>query len=232
VSNAVQAGRTRWSRHELLLIAPSDWARALPQNLDLPAVALLKSWSDLGWPAIVRRRTESDHSSWVPVGVPLPPEAGKQRIALSIPESAVVRREQPPLLGAVRQIVKPAWRKTIDSLVSLGARFGIAPAAFGSLLWQYRTGLQYLTHQSDLDVLWYAHPDSDIAALLIDIAAIEQNAPTRIDGEIVFADGGAVNWRELHLALDGNRSNEVLVKSIDGVALADVSQLTGLRRAA
>jgi phosphoribosyl-dephospho-CoA transferase len=233
VSDALAAGReTCWTRHELLLVAPSDWARALPQNLDLAARSLLTFWSDRGWPVIVRRRTEKEQLNSVPVGVPLPPVAGKQRIALSIPQSAVVRRQWPPSLRTVRQIAEPSWRRTIDALVSLGVRLGIAPAAFGSLLWQYRTGLQYLSHQSDLDVLWHAHSDCDLAALLAAIAVIEQNAPMRIDGEVVFADGGAVNWRELYLALNGSRSSEVLVKSIGGVALADVSKLTKLRRAA
>lgn len=54
----------------------------------------------------------------------------------------------------------------------------------------------------------------------------------RIDGEIVFADGSAVNWRELRAAVNGETSGAVMVKSIDQVRLANVSQLPNLRRAA
>lgn len=234
MSDALAAGRkeSRWTRHELVLVARSDWARLLPPKLDRAATYLLTSWADRGWPTIVRRQTNSDPPDSVPVGVPLPPVAGKQRIALSIPETAVIHRQRPPSLGTVKHIVEPDWRKTIDALALLGDRVATVPAAIGSLFWQYRTGLAYLTRQSDLDVLWYVHSHCDVAALLAGIAAIEQTAPMRIDGEIVFADGTAVNWRELYLVLNGIRSGEVLLKSIDGVVLAKVSELSHLRRAA
>jgi len=54
----------------------------------------------------------------------------------------------------------------------------------------------------------------------------------RIDGEVVFPDGDAINWRELHNALDQASSAEVLVKSIGGARLLDVSQFLSSRQAA
>jgi phosphoribosyl-dephospho-CoA transferase len=221
-----------WSRHELLLVDPSYWASIFPQNLNGSALSLLKSWADRERPVIVRSRRPSEHSDLVPVGVPLPPAVGKQRIALSILASAVIERQRLPSLASVRDTAAPAWQRTIDALCALGIRSAVTPAPIGSLLWQYRTGLKYLNERSDLDVLWHPHVGSDIAALVARIAVIEQTAAMRIDGEIVFADGSAVNWRELHLALNGSRTAQVLVKSIDGVKLTDVSKFLNLRRAA
>ncbi len=84
----------------------------------------------------------------------------------------------------------------------LGARHGVSPAAFGSLLWQYLTGLGYLSPRSDIDVLWPVPTVCDIGSLLVGITEAERLAPMRIDGEVVFPDGNAVNWRELRNALN------------------------------
>jgi phosphoribosyl-dephospho-CoA transferase len=221
-----------WSRHELLRVAPAFWTRVLAGRLDLKALPLLAGWADRGWPAIVRRRMANESVDSVPIGVPLPPANGKVRIALSIPETAVLERTPPPSLSTVKHVADPAWRRTIDALVALGARLSFVPASFGSLLWQHQTGLQYLSRQSDLDVLWYPRRDCDIASLVASIAAVERTAPTRIDGEIVLTDDSAVNWRELLTAMNARRSGEVLVKSIGGVRFVNVSQLLNLRRVA
>jgi phosphoribosyl-dephospho-CoA transferase len=112
-------------------------------------------------------------------------------------------------------------------LVTLGAEHGVEPAAFGSLMWQHQTGLRYLSSQSDLDVLWPVSANCEMHSLLLGIAKIEQASPVCIDGEIVFPDGRAVNWRELLDALRGDAPAEVLVKSMDRVALVGIDQLIG-----
>jgi phosphoribosyl-dephospho-CoA transferase len=220
-----------WSRHELLRIAPSFWRAALPRHLDRAATSMLDGWADRGWPAIVRRRLAGERSDHAPVGVPLPPEIGKQRIALCVPAQAVLERLPPPLLWTVRRNAYTAWQETIDALTTLGTRLAVVPASFGSLLWQHQTGLHYLTSQSDLDVLWYVDRECDVVGLLAGIAAVQRVAPMRIDGEVVFANGDAVNWWELHAYLEGDEPAEVLAKSIDGVRLIDVAWLRNLRRA-
>jgi phosphoribosyl-dephospho-CoA transferase len=85
---------------------------------------------------------------------------------------------------------------------------------FGSLAWQYLTGLSYLTDTSDLDLLVECRSSADAmraTALLNDIA---ERAPMRIDAELVTPCGTAVQWREW---LSGNP--ELLVKSHAGSAL-------------
>jgi phosphoribosyl-dephospho-CoA transferase len=218
-----------WQRHDLLHVVPGAWTAALAAH-SLDDVPLLTEWAERGWPVIVRRRLESETLDVVPVGVPLPPAAGKLRIALNVPPAAVIARAAPASLQAVAHKAAPAWQPTIAALVALGERHGIEPAAFGSLLWEHHTRMTYLLPTSDLDVIWSAHAGCNIANLLRGIARIERMAPMRIDGEIVFPQGAAANWRELHKALDEYGPAEILIKTMDGVRAVNVHCLPGCGR--
>ena len=95
-------------------------------------------------------------------------------------------------------------------MARLASRHGVEARVFGSLAWQKLTGLDYLTACSDLDLL-LPLPRSDLTRLTAELAAIEAAAPMRLDGELVRADGAAVNWREIHAGVP-----DVLVKSASG----------------
>jgi phosphoribosyl-dephospho-CoA transferase len=222
---ARQVSRPTWGRHDLLHVTPDVWASALahcPSSADLP---LVRSWADRGWPVIVRRRAEGEDPDLVPVGVPLPPAAGKRRIALLLPPDDVLQRSSPPLLRAVANVAGLGWQSTIASLLDLGERISVEPSAFGSLMWQHQTGLTYLSQHSDLDVLWPLPEDFDVLSLVSSVAEIQRDAPLRIDGEVVFPDGSAVNWRELwNEHRTGGRAG-VLAKSMEGVRLLGISSL-------
>jgi phosphoribosyl-dephospho-CoA transferase len=223
-----QMSGPHWRRHDLLHVAPDAWATALANCPSLADLPLIEAWADRGWPVIVRRRAEAEHSDLVPVGVPLPPADGKRRIALLLPLGGILQRSSPPLLRAAAAVADPGWRDTIVSLLALGARTGVEPAAFGSLLWQHLTGLSYLSPSSDLDVLWRVPAGFDVLSLVLSIAEIARAAPLRIDGEVVFPDGSAVNWRELWNAHRTAGRATVLAKSMDGVRLVEIAALTGL----
>jgi phosphoribosyl-dephospho-CoA transferase len=221
-----EAGETSWRRHDLLHVAPEVWASVLALSPQLAELPLLGEWADRGWPVIVRRHCEADDRQLVPVGVPLPPAAGKRRVALQIPPDAILQRSRPhPLRAAAASASDPNWRSTIDALVAVGARSGVEPAAFGSLLWQHLTELAYLSPQSDLDVLWPIPTNFDVHALVCRIAEIQHDAPLRIDGEIIFPDGSAVNWRELWNAQQAPDRATVLAKTMESVRLLDVASL-------
>ena len=217
-----------WRRHDLLRVAPNVWASALADCPSLADLPLVGSWADRGWPVIVRRRAEAEDPALVPVGLPLPPAAGKRRIALLLPPDGVLQRSSPPLLRTAARVADPGWRSTIASLLGLGASIGVEPSAFGSLLWQHHTGLTYLSPHSDLDVLWPVPPGFDILSLVFGIAEVQRAAPLRIDGEVVFSDGSAVNWRELWMAHRAAGRPTVLAKTMDGVRLLEVGSLPGI----
>jgi phosphoribosyl-dephospho-CoA transferase len=110
----------------------------------------------------------------------------------------------------------------------LGARAGVEPSAFGSLLWQHQTGLTHLSPQSDLDLLWPVPPGFDVLSLISGIAEVQRDAPLRIDGEVIFPDGSAVNWRELWTARRAADRTSVLAKTMEGVRLLDIASLPGI----
>jgi phosphoribosyl-dephospho-CoA transferase len=223
-----QTSSPPWRRHDLLHVMPEVWASAVAHCPSLADLPLLGAWADRGWPVIVRRRAEAEDPDLVPVGVPLPPAAGKRRVALLLPPKGVLQHSSPPLLCAAARVADPGWRSTIASLLALGARTGVEPSAFGSLLWQHLTGLAYLSPHSDLDVLWPVPAGFDVLSLLSSIAEVQRDAPLRIDGEVVFPDGNAVNWRELWNAHRTADRATVLAKTMEGVRLLDIASLPGV----
>jgi phosphoribosyl-dephospho-CoA transferase len=171
---------------------------------------------------IVRRHAETDDPALIPVGLPLPPAAGKRRIALLLPPDGVLQRSS-PLLRAAARVADSGWRSTIASLLALGTRIGVELSAFGSLLWQHlTTRLTYLSPHSDLDLLWPVPAGFDVLSLVFSIAEIQRDAPLRIDGEVVFPNGSAVNWRELWMARCAGDRPSVLVKTMEDVRPLDI----------
>jgi phosphoribosyl-dephospho-CoA transferase len=207
-------------------MAPDVWTSALASGPPLADLPLVAGWADRGWPVIVRRRGEAEDRRLVPVGVPLPPADGKRRVALLIPSDGVLQRSSPPSLQAAAGVADPSWRPTIDALLAVGARSGVEPSAFGSLLWQHLTGLAYLSPRSDLDVLWPIPADFDVHSLVNSIADVQRDASLRIDGEIIFPDGSAVNWRELWSAQQAAGRATVLAKTMESVRLLDIASLS------
>jgi phosphoribosyl-dephospho-CoA transferase len=200
-------------RHDMVSVDAKGWRAMLATRNDLAGEPLVARWAEEGWPAI-RRRAIPGESSGTALGMPLPPFAGKKRLAFVVQADNVVSIARPPSLNAAREAAPASWRSTLERLDKLSRRHGVEARVFGSLAWQTLTGLDYLTGRSDLDLLLDIDRDIDLERLTADLAAIEADAPMRLDGELMRGDGAAVNWRELHSGAD-----EVLVKSIDGVGL-------------
>ena len=195
-------------RHDMIHADPVAWAAIIAPRPELVQAPILAGWCERGWPLVARRGNGTEPPGDLPLGLPLPPAMGKRRLVFCLPPTAVQRRMPPPLLSEAAAGAPPAWRGTLAQLVAAAPGVRV----FGSLAWQYLTGLAYLTPASDLDLLWQL-PASGPAALLDAIAEIAAAAPMRIDGEIVRADGAAANWRETASA------PEILVKSLHGVSL-------------
>lgn len=180
---------------------------------DLAIDALVARWSKMGWP-LIRRRALPCEASGLALGLPLPPSAGKKRISLMVDIDHVASVARPPSLRQARAYAPRNWWPTLDRLDRLGFRHSVDARVFGSLAWQSLTGLDYVTGRSDLDVLFEFQSETDVDCFVADVAAIETDAPMRIDGELMGAGGTAVNWREFH-----GGASELLVKSIERVVL-------------
>ncbi len=205
--------RASLRRHDLIRIDAAAWASEGAARPEIGGDPLLAGWAP-GWPLVARRRSAADRAGSVAAGLPLPPCRGKRRIAFAFAAATITAIEPPPALDRVLASAPSAWHATIHAILALAGDHAVSPRVFGSFAWASLTGLPYIGPGSDLDLLWPHAPG--IEAILAALPAIEQAAPGKLDGEVVrFRDGGAVNWRELASA------GEVLVKTIEGVALED-----------
>jgi phosphoribosyl-dephospho-CoA transferase len=202
-------------RHDLVFVSPEGWRALLAARGDLAADPLVARWPDERWPTIGRRAMPGEPSG-VALGLPLPPSAGKKRLSFLVQSGDIMSVARPPALKDARGAAPRAWRLTLNRIDELALRHRVEARVFGSLAWQTLTGLDYVANRSDLDLLLDVRRDTDLDRLAADVAAIETEAPMRLDGELMRDDGIAVNWREFHTG-----ASEVLVKHIDGVDLLD-----------
>jgi phosphoribosyl-dephospho-CoA transferase len=200
-------------RHDLVFVSPEGWRAMLDTRDDLAADSLLARWPKMRWPTI-RRRALPSEATGLALGLPLPPSAGKKRVSLVVDIDHVASVARPPSLRQARAYAPRNWWPTLDRLDGLALRHSVDARVFGSLAWQALTGLDYVTGRSDLDVLFEFRRETDIDRFVADVAAIETDAPMRLDGELMGADGAAVNWREFH-----SGTSELLVKSLARVVL-------------
>jgi phosphoribosyl-dephospho-CoA transferase len=184
-------------RHQLVGVHPTAWKLLLRARPDLAGEPLLQDWATLGRPLIVRRRGPLDGDG-VLLGLPLPPSAGKRRIAVEMRAAAIVSVRSLPSVSDVLGAAPVAWQPCLQELTHLTRAYDVRAGVFGSLGWQWITGLTYLGQQSDIDIAWTLPRPDRLEEFLGRLADIDARAPVRLDGECVRADGAGANWRELH----------------------------------
>ena len=215
MTSPCKPGEPPAGRHDLVFVSPHGWRAMLEMRGDLAADPLVLRWPEMGWPTI-RRRPLPCEATGLALGLPLPPSAGKKRLSLLADIDHIASVARPPSLRQARASAPRNWWPTLDRLNGLALRHSVDTRVFGSLAWQSLTGLEYVTARSYLDVLLAFHRDADLDRLAADVAAIEIDAPMRLDGELMRADGAAVNWREFHAG-----ASQLLVKTIGSVGLLD-----------
>jgi phosphoribosyl-dephospho-CoA transferase len=184
-------------RHQLVRVHPAAWETLLRGRPDLAGEPLLPDWATLGRPLIVRRRGPLDGDG-VLLGLPLPPSAGKRRIAVEMRAGDVASVSPLPSVSEVLGTAPVAWQPCLQELTDLARTYEVRGGVFGSLCWQWLTGLTYLGPRSDVDIAWTLPRPNRLERFLDDLADVDARAPVRLDGELVRGDGAGANWRELH----------------------------------
>lgn len=204
------------SRHELLWLTAAGWRALMAQGAD---PADLGRWREADWPVVVRRNEPGVPVDAISIGLPLPPTSAgsKRRFGGHIGPADVARRQPPLTLMQVLPCAPARWHDALDALLAETVSDAPPLRIFGSLAMQALTGLAYLTDASDLDLLLQPRTVAQLDAALLLLQRYRQHLP--LDGEIVFPHGAAVSWKEWLGAPDGG-NERVLVKTIDGVALA------------
>jgi phosphoribosyl-dephospho-CoA transferase len=207
-------------RHAIAAIDAVRWRAALTGALAEEHSTLLASWFGAGRPAVVTGARTGSVASIVPLGVPLPPSMGRLRIALSLRREAVRAVSPPPRLRTALACAPAAWRPGLASLEARASAAGVTFRTFGSLAWQFLTGLPYLTERSDVDLLFHPTTRTSLEAGVALLWEWQASHGLRADGEIVLPDGRAVAWREWL-----QPAAEVLAKGRTGVALVPRAEL-------
>lgn len=197
-------------RHDLVWLRPQARWQALTPG----AQARLREWFDAGLPAVVARRDGNEPTDAVRLGVPLPPDENKQRLALYANAADIARLRAPLGLDEVLPHAPPRARWALRSLARQARDIGLTPGVFGSFAWQALTNLSYVSETSDLDLLWPVVDAAQAEAIATMLSAWEQRHGLRADGELHLPGDAAVNWREY-----ASDAHQVLVKSESGCAL-------------
>jgi phosphoribosyl-dephospho-CoA transferase len=211
-------------RHTLVWPTLAGWTRVACDAADDAARRAFACWYARDWPLVVRRPAASEviGPAQVALGLPLPPIQGKRRFRLRLATTDIARHAAPPALGQVVAALPEAWRSPVAALIRDAEAAELPFRVFGSVAWQWLTGLRCLHDASDLDLLCYPRSLADVDRALALLEDWECAYALRADGEIVFPDGAAVAWREWHSAPESYR---VLVKQRDGVALLPRAEL-------
>lgn len=184
-------------RHRLVSVFPAAWDALLASRNDLADEPLLRDWARNHWPLIVRRPMPGEEGG-LTLGLPLPPSAGKRRIAVQLQPEDIAWVTPLPSLADVFATAPDAWHASLRELLGLATTYEVRTGVFGSLAWQWLTGLPYLSPGSDIDIAWERPCRDRIDPFLEALADLDARAPMRLDGELVRTDGAGVNWRELH----------------------------------
>nr|WP_145552665.1 malonate decarboxylase holo-[acyl-carrier-protein] synthase [Variovorax boronicumulans] len=208
---------TALHRHQLVRLTGAGWQRVLEGAWDAQAQDCLAHWARQRLPLVVTRQRPQARGG-VGLGLPAPHRWERRRIALAVPAAHIARHDAfppacalAPLLNAVQR--RP-WRALCGGLNALG----VTARVYGSHGWQLLTGLDHLRPGSDIDLC--ISVDGPTQADAVAVLLQSWSDGLRLDGELVFAGDQAVAWREW-LAWRAGRTARVLVKRLDGVALAD-----------
>ena len=200
-------------RHRLVRIFPAAWEALLASRADIAREPIVLEWARRSWPLIVRRPLPAEVGG-LALGLPLPPSAGKRRIAVAVSPDDIASLSALPTLCDVVSAAPEPWLPCLRELAALAERYEMQTGIFGSLGWQWLTGLNYLGPESDVDITWTPNSPDLVEAFLVDLAGLDARAPMRLDGELLLRSGDGVNWRELY-----SKSHHVAVKTAADVEL-------------
>jgi phosphoribosyl-dephospho-CoA transferase len=210
-----------------------DWvylrAGAAPAlaGADAPSCAWIESWLARGGPLVVARQPAAEGR--VALGIALPASHGAARIACSVDAGDIARLRGPITVDEAATALLPPEASALARFAGVLAGHVVQLGVYGSTAWQFLTGETYRHAQSDIDVICDVASRSGFTACLAAFADAARYFPTMIDGELRFAGGRAVAWRELHNACNGGPA-VVLAKSEREIALFSLGRILAALR--
>jgi phosphoribosyl-dephospho-CoA transferase len=219
-SNAVMP---TWVRNQLARLTPEGWQQLQAKERDESDRVVLNHWQVRNLPLVITHQRCGEPTQQVSLGLPAPAQWSRRKLALTVPASAIAQSQMFPKLHQIASA--HALGKDVLALANALADSGVQAQVYGSYAWQFLTDLNYLHSSSDLDLILSV---ANLAqAKAVSHRLENTQLAMRLDGEIAFASGHAVAWRELLLLLHGQVA-QVLVKSRLGLVLVTHDELTRL----
>lgn len=214
------------ARHSLVWLTAEGWQRATHTvAAERDGQTVLQRWQHHDWPAVLRRREAGTPEDQLCLGLALPPDGNgdKTRIPFKAQLSDVQRITDPLALRAALKHAPSGWSGALHAFAGDCLHSGIAMRIYGSWAWQILTQQSYVRAGSDIDLLFAPVSAEELTRGLGLLAQHATQLP--LDGEIVFAEGQAVAWKECWQALQTDSRQRVLVKTGDVVKLTPLAAL-------
>jgi phosphoribosyl-dephospho-CoA transferase len=212
-----------WVRNQLVRLTLEGWQQLHASEWDAPDREVLSHWQTQNLPLVITHQCCDALQQQVSLGLPAPAQWLWRKLALMVSPSAIAQVQTFPRLHQIASA--HALGKETLALANTLADGGVQAQVYGSYAWQFLTGLSYLHSSSDLDLIL---PVANLAQAEAVLPLLEKTRlAMRLDGEIAFASGHVVAWRELQQLLDGQVA-QVLVKSRLQLALVTHDELTAL----
>jgi phosphoribosyl-dephospho-CoA transferase len=209
-------------RHQLAWLCPAGWTQVLAVPRDEPVAAALRDWAARRLPLVVARQ-HGTAPAHIALGWPAPLAAGRCRVGLNLPLAAVAWFDEFPQAPAAVPLLPRGARPAVQALLAELRQQDARPRVYGSFGWQLLSGLPYVHDASDLD-WWIGVQSLEHADAVVNVLESWGAPALRIDGELMFADGTAVSWRE-YASWRAGRTRGLLVKRIDSVELVETLAL-------
>ena len=217
---------TPLQRHQLVWLNARAWQRLLATATetsawDAQALECLQHWADRDLPLVVTRQAQGGSGPLadpaLALGIAAPSCWGRRRLCVQARVADLSRRGRFPRARDISAMLPPQtladWTALCVALEALGTETRV----YGSHGWQQLTGLACLHDGSDIDLLVAVDSPRQADAAVALLKQVPFSAP-RLDGELVFAHGSAVAWREWAGWRAGG-TTQLLVKHLHGATL-------------
>jgi phosphoribosyl-dephospho-CoA transferase len=174
---------------------------------------IIKNWIENSYPFIVTRQMDNSGES-TNLGLLLPLADGKKRISLIVDSNAISKHTKPVKLSNILSNIDEKWRLPLQELIDSFFAFNVDLFVFGSSMWEYIIGKQYMTEKSDVDLLWKPTNYYQLDKGLKTLKEWMGKYSLKIDGEVEFLCESACSWKELM-----NDDNNIIIKRLDKVSL-------------
>jgi len=205
-----------------------DWvhlredARPVFATADATALAFAQDWLAQGRPLVVARQPGSGNG--LVLGLALPVEYATRRVACTVEPGEVLRHRNPLTVDEAAHVLPAHDAQALRRFAAALAGNALQVGVYGSTAWECVSGMRYRHEGSDVDVVCDVASSAGLNACLAAFERGTRDFRARLDGEIRFAGGRAVAWRELAEACAGT-AGVVLAKGERDVALLSLHRI-------